>query len=659
MHDEGWTEERGRAELGGKKETAEEKLKDGKKLSNRDKRKLQKEAEKKARDAEYEKAAMAASREGAQFACSQSAVDPNDANWQNALDVIVPSFSISAHNKLLFDNAQLNIVQGRKYGFVGPNGAGKSTLLKMIASKELRIPPKVDCLYVEQEVVADDTPAYEAVLKADKERWALIEEERALTRALDAGEAAGEGAEDRLGEIYARMEEIGADGAESKARRILFGLGFDPKMQSMKTKHFSGGWRMRISLARALFVEPTLLMLDEPTNHLDLNAVIWLDDYLQKWKKTLLIVSHDQDFLNSVCEDIVHLHELRLEYYRGNYDDFKEMECQKRKQQQKDWEKQEKRIRQLKQSGQSKSKATEEVKKKERVRGARAEKKKANQAVAAGQEAQTATELIKRPRDYVVTIAFPDVDELSPPIIEVLDCEFHYPNGPTILKDMNFGIDLDSRICVVGPNGAGKSTLLKLLTGELTPTTGELKRNQRLRMGIYNQHFVDRLPMSLSPVDYIRQEHNEQTYQSTRNLLGRFGLEGHAHTIPMRDLSGGQKARVVFTELSLQHAHILFLDEPTNNLDIESIDALCTAIQNFNGGVVVVTHDARLVEACDCRLWVVDDGGCWAFNGEFEDYKAQLLNDLEHKIQAEEERRAAQQAQRRLKAGGGSSRKAA
>ncbi|CAM9411320.1 unnamed protein product, partial [Heterosigma akashiwo] len=181
-----------------------------------------------------------------------------------------------------------------------------------------------------------------------------------------------------------------------------------------------------------------------------------------------------------------------------------------------------------------------------------------------------------------------------------------------------------------GPNGAGKSTLLKLLTGELTPTTGELKRNQRLRMGIYNQHFVDRLPMSLSPVDYIRQEHNEQTYQSTRNLLGRFGLEGHAHTIPMRDLSGARR-RVVFTELSLQHAHILFLDEPTNNLDIESIDALCTAIQNFNGGVVVVTHDARLVEACDCRLWVVDDGGCWAFNGEFEDYKAQLLNDLERK----------------------------
>jgi len=576
----------------------------------------------------------------------------------NTKDIHVSNVTVTYFGKPLIEEADVSFNYGNRYGFIGRNGCGKTTFLKLLGARALPIPENIDMFYLAEEIEAGEITPLEAVMAVDEERAKLEKEQDELQEKL-CEDAEDEEVLDRLNMVIERLEEMDVSTAEARASQILHGLGFTRRMQAMKTREFSGGWRMRISLARALFVEPTLLMLDEPTNHLDLNAVIWLDDYLQKWKKTLLIVSHDQDFLNSVCEDIVHLHELRLEYYRGNYDDFKEMECQKRKQQQKDWEKQEKRIRQLKQSGQSKSKATEEVKKKERVRGARAEKKKANQAVAAGQEAQTATELIKRPRDYVVTIAFPDVDELSPPIIEVLDCEFHYPNGPTILKDMNFGIDLDSRICVVGPNGAGKSTLLKLLTGELTPTTGELKRNQRLRMGIYNQHFVDRLPMSLSPVDYIRQEHNEQTYQSTRNLLGRFGLEGHAHTIPMRDLSGGQKARVVFTELSLQHAHILFLDEPTNNLDIESIDALCTAIQNFNGGVVVVTHDARLVEACDCRLWVVDDGGCWAFNGEFEDYKAQLLNDLERKIQAEEERRAAQQAQRRLKAGGGSSRKAA
>jgi len=576
----------------------------------------------------------------------------------NTKDIHVSNVTVTYFGKPLIEEADVSFNYGNRYGFIGRNGCGKTTFLKLLGARALPIPENIDMFYLAEEIEAGEITPLEAVMAVDEERAKLEKEQDELQEKL-CEDAEDEEVLDRLNMVIERLEEMDVSTAEARASQILHGLGFTRRMQAMKTREFSGGWRMRISLARALFVEPTLLMLDEPTNHLDLNAVIWLDDYLQKWKKTLLIVSHDQDFLNSVCEDIVHLHELRLEYYRGNYDDFKEMERQKRKQQQKDWEKQEKRIRQLKQSGQSKSKATEEVKKKERVRGARAEKKKANQAVAAGQEAQTATELIKRPRDYVVTIAFPDVDELSPPIIEVLDCEFHYPNGPTILKDMNFGIDLDSRICVVGPNGAGKSTLLKLLTGELTPTTGELKRNQRLRMGIYNQHFVDRLPMSLSPVDYIRQEHNEQTYQSTRNLLGRFGLEGHAHTIPMRDLSGGQKARVVFTELSLQHAHILFLDEPTNNLDIESIDALCTAIQNFNGGVVVVTHDARLVEACDCRLWVVDDGGCWAFNGEFEDYKAQLLNDLEHKIQAEEERRAAQQAQRRLKAGGGSSRKAA
>jgi ATP-binding cassette subfamily F protein 1 len=425
---------------------------------------------------------------------SQSAINESDANWQNALDIIIPNFSISAHNKELFRNASLNIVHGRKYGFVGPNGAGKSTLLKMIASGDLKIPPRIDALYVEQEVVPDDTPAVQAVLRADTRRFALQDEQQRLEERLEQEEDIDEAVLDRLAEIHDQLSSMGADAAEAHARRILFGLGFDAEMQDQPTKAFSGGWRMRISLAKALYLEPTLLMLDEPTNHLDLNAVIWLDDYLSKWKKTLLIVSHDQDFLNSVCEEILHLNAKKIDAYRGNYDQFKEMELQKRKQQQVAWEKQQKKIRALKQSGKSKAQAEATAKSKYRESGGAKKNKKQSDAIAVGSQNAETVELIERPREYVVHFEFPEVPQLSPPIISVNDVAFRYGSkGKWIFKDINFGLDMDSRICIVGPNGAGKSTLLKLVTGALQPTTGEINVNPRLRMGIYNQHFIDRV----------------------------------------------------------------------------------------------------------------------------------------------------------------------
>ncbi|KAI2489939.1 ABC transporter [Fragilaria crotonensis] len=328
---------------------------DGKKLSNKERKKLLKDREAAARMAEYELVAAKASQEGAQFACSQTAVNEKDPQWENSLDINIPNFSISAAGKVLFKDAVLSITKGRRYGLVGPNGKGKSTLLKMIASGDLKIPPRVDFLYVEQEVVADDTPAVEAVLKADMKRWSLLKEEETLMKALDAGDEDMAKIE-RLQVVTGELVSMGADSAEAKARRILFGLGFDMDMQVKPTKMFSGGWRMRISLARALFVEPTLLMLDEPTNHLDLNAVIWLDDYLQRWKKTLLVVSHDQDFLNSVTQEILHIEDLKLVSYKGNYDSFKKAEKIKFEQTVKAWEKQEKRLRELKRSGQSKQK---------------------------------------------------------------------------------------------------------------------------------------------------------------------------------------------------------------------------------------------------------------------------------------------------------------
>ncbi|KAI9979458.1 hypothetical protein PInf_028715 [Phytophthora infestans] len=608
--------------------------KEGKRLSNKERKRIKEEQERQEREDEYHRAANP--MDGAQFSVSQQAFT-EDSNWENATDIHIENFSINAHNKLLYDNASLHINAGGKYGLVGPNGQGKTTILKMIALGELKIPPKVDCLYVEQEVVADDTRAVDAVLKADAERWALLEEEKFLLAELETKQDSA--LDDRLNEVYEQLSHMNASAAEARARRILFGLGFDSAMQEKVTKDFSGGWRMRISLAKALYVEPTLLMLDEPTNHLDLNAVIWLDDYLQKWKKTLLVVSHDADFLNSVCTEVLHLENKKIVHYKGNYDMFRDMEKQKRKQMEKAWEKQQKQLRNLKASGKSSKKATEIVKKK-REPGARSSKKKSMMPDDAA-EASAPMDLLERPKEYIVQFSFPETTVVSPPILEVREASFRYGDGPYLFKDTDFGIDTTSRVCIVGPNGVGKSTLLKMITGEVTVVEGEVRRNPRVRLGIYSQHFVDKLPMGETPVEYLRRLFQDQTYQQVRNLLGKVGLEGHAHEIKNRLLSGGQKARVVIAELILMRPHILILDEPTNNLDIESIDALCDAIREYEGGVVIVTHDARLIESTECVLWVCGgDQDVVVYDGSFEDYKQSILDDLHKQAQAEEERLA-------------------
>ncbi|KAI9998565.1 hypothetical protein PInf_003114 [Phytophthora infestans] len=566
--------------------------KEGKRLSNKERKRIKEEQERQEREDEYHRAANP--MDGAQFSVSQQAFT-EDSNWENATDIHIENFSINAHNKLLYDNASLHINAGGKYGLVGPNGQGKTTILKMIALGELKIPPKVDCLYVEQEVVADDTRAVDAVLKADAERWALLEEEKFLLAELETKQDSA--LDDRLNEVYEQLSHMNASAAEARARRILFGLGFDSAMQEKVTKDFSGGWRMRISLAKALYVEPTLLMLDEPTNHLDLNAVIWLDDYLQKWKKTLL-----------VNKKIVH--------YKGNYDMFRDMEKQKRKQMEKAWEKQQKQLRNLKASGKSSKKATEIVKKK-REPGARSSKKKSMMPDDAA-EASAPMDLLERPKEYIVQFSFPETTVVSPPILEVREASFRYGDGPYLFKDTDL-----------------------MITGEVTVVEGEVRRNPRVRLGIYSQHFVDKLPMGETPVEYLRRLFQDQTYQQVRNLLGKVGLEGHAHEIKNRLLSGGQKARVVIAELILMRPHILILDEPTNNLDIESIDALCDAIREYEGGVVIVTHDARLIESTECVLWVCGgDQDVVVYDGSFEDYKQSILDDLHKQAQAEEERLA-------------------
>ena len=301
---------------------------------------------------------------------------------------------------------------------------------------------------------------------------------------------------------------------------------------------------MRVSLARALFMKPTLMLLDEPTNHLDLNAVIWLDDYLQKWKNTVLIVSHDQDFMDSVCTDIIAVDQKQLFYFRGNYSLYKEQQQQHKLKMKKAWERQEKELRAMKKAGLSKKKAMEKnFKKKVRESGGAKKGKKGGGGIAdQGSSASAPGKLLARPKDYEVKFIFPQPTELTPPIIAVKDIEFNYPNGPTLFSDLSFGIDMDSRITIVGPNGVGKSTLLKLMTQHLTPTDGEVTINRHLRIAQYHQHFVDVLPMDKSPTQYLQDTYNA-TYQDARNRLGKFGLVGEAHTIKMVNLSGGQKSR--------------------------------------------------------------------------------------------------------------------
>ncbi|XP_074122413.1 ATP-binding cassette sub-family F member 1-like [Sminthopsis crassicaudata] len=583
-------------------------------LSKKEKKKLKKQMEYERQVATL-KAANAAEND---FSVSQAGVSSRQALLENASDIKLEKFSISAHGKELFVNADLYIVAGRRYGLVGPNGKGKTTLLKHIANRALSIPPNIDVLLCEQEVVADETPAVQAVLRADTKRLKLLEEEKRLQDRLEQGDDA---AAERLEKVYEELNAMGAAAAEAKARRILAGLGFDPEMQNRPTQKFSGGWRMRVSLARALFMEPTLLLLDEPTNHLDLNAVIWLNNYLQGWRKTLLIVSHDQSFLDDVCTDIIHLDAQRLHYYRGNYMNFKKMYQQKQKELLKQYEKQEKKLKELKAGGKSTKQAEKQTK--EALTRKQQKCRHKNQ----DEKAQEAPELLKRPKEYTVRFTFPDPPPLSPPVLGLHGVTFSYEGQKSLFKNLDFGIDMDSRICIVGPNGVGKSTLLLLLTGKLTPTQGEMRKNHRLKIGFFNQQYADQLCMEETATEYLQRAFN-LAYQDARKCLGRFGLESHAHTIQICKLSGGQKARVMFAELACHEPDVLILDEPTNNLDIESIDALGEAINEYKGAVIVVSHDARLITETNCQLWVVEEQSVNQIDGDFEDYKREVLEAL-------------------------------
>jgi len=541
---------------------------------------------------------------------------------ETAVDIKIEKFSIAAKGKDLFRDASLMIAAGRRYGLVGPNGHGKTTLLRHIGSRSLQIPPNIDALICEQEVVADERSALETVLSSDEKRTSLLNE----CKDLEAQQENGKDVTERLNEVYDELRAIGADQAEPKARRLLAGLGFSREMQERATNKFSGGWRMRVSLARALFIEPTLLMLDEPTNHLDLNAVIWLDNYLQNWKKTLLIVSHDQSFLDNVCTDIIHLDQCKLWYYKGNYSMFKKMVVQKTRERMKEYEKQERRIKELKNSGQSKKKAeakTKDLLTRKQLKG--------QSKLQKNDDEQGPTELLEKPREYNVKFRFPETSTLQPPILGLYDASFNYPDQPPLFKNVEFGLDMDSRIAIVGPNGVGKSTFLGLLMGDLEATSGEMRKNARLNIGRFDQHSGEHLTAEESPTEYLMRLFNLPV-EKARKQLGSFGLQSHAHTIPMKDLSGGQKSRVALAELTLSAPDVVILDEPTNNLDIESIDALAEAIGEYQGGVIIVSHDERLIRDTECQLWVIEEQTINEVDGGFDDYRKEVLDQLGEEV---------------------------
>ena len=543
-----------------------------------------------------------------------------------SLDLRIDGIRMCAGKQELLDNAVLALNQGFKYGLVGRNGVGKTTLLRHLAEGLIPLPRHLHTVHVEQELEGDGRTPLQAVLQADGEREWLLATEQTL---VDGDEETEKELGITLNEVYERLEELDSDNAEARAAQLLSGLGFDGDMQGKPTREYSGGWRMRIALARALFVKPDLLLLDEPTNHLDVHALTWLEFFLAAWEKTVLIVSHDRGFLNKVTAYTIFLNGKRLRYYGGNYDTYLRVRAEHRAAHAAHQKQNERRQAHLKQFI---------------SRFGHGAKNMAKQA-------QSRMKMLQKLQDEPCEVDFDDPylrldfpcgGHLPPPCITVQDVSFGYPIDGEPLKVLyekcDFGLDCDSRVAIVGPNGAGKSTFLRLLTGELEPTDGHVGRHSKLVVAKFTQHHIEMFDTEKSALNHMRDlTHDGVSTEEARKYLGRFGLSGDLALNPIRVLSGGQKSRLAFAELAWRSPHILLLDEPTNHLDLETIEALAMALNQFDGGVVFVSHDERLIEMVADELWVVDkgEGGkpgtVTVWHGSFEEYKAHLEKEFVEK----------------------------
>ncbi len=514
----------------------------------------------------------------------------------------IDDITYAVEGRPLFEGASATIPTGHKVGIVGRNGAGKTTLVRLIKGElaleggTISLPNRAKIGGVAQEVPSSSTSLIDTVLAADTERAALLEE--------------SEHAHDphRIAEIQHRLSDIDAWSAEGRAASILKGLGFDDAQQQQPCSDFSGGWRMRVALAGVLFAQPDYLLLDEPTNYLDLEGALWLESYLAKYPHTVLIISHDRGLLNRAVTGILHLDSKKLTYWSGPYDQFARQFAERRAVQASESKKVEARRAHL-QSFVDRFKA------------------KASKAVQAQSRVKMLEKLtpIAAPEDMAkVVFTFPKPEELAPPIITIEGGSVGYDKR-AVLKNLSLRIDQDDRIALLGRNGEGKSTLSKLLAGKLPLMAGHMTRSSKLRIGYFAQHQVDELFIDETPLQHLQRQRPAEAQPRLRSRLAGFGLlADQAETVVGR-LSGGQKARLSLLLATLDAPHLLILDEPTNHLDIESREALVEALTEYQGAVILVSHDMHLLGLVADRLWLVKGGAVTTYTDDLDAYRKMLL----------------------------------
>jgi len=509
--------------------------------------------------------------------------------------------TIRIAGRTLLDQASLALDPGRKVGLVGRNGAGKSTLLKAILGEiepeggEIRLAARARMGHVAQEAPGGDASLLETVLAADTERAALLAE-------LDAHPEPG-----RIGAIHDRLSAIGADSAPARAGAILSGLGFDAAAQARPCSEYSGGWRMRVALARALFLEPDVLLLDEPTNHLDLEATLWLEGWLARFRGAALIVSHDREMLDSCVDAIAHLDRGKITLTPGGYAEFVRIRAERAAQQ----------------AAAAAKIAAQRAHMQAFVDRFRARATKARQAQSRLKALAKLPPIEAVVEEAPTRFAFPDPGELAPPLLSLTRAATGY-GGRAVLSDVSLRVDQDDRIALLGANGNGKSTLAKLIAGRLPLLAGEMFRTPRLKVGFFAQHQAEELDLSGTPLSHMQAALPRATVTECRAQLARFGLDAERAETAVASLSGGEKARLLLALATRDAPHLLILDEPTNHLDIDARDALIRALAEFGGAVLLITHDPHLIGLVADRLVLVADGTARAYDGDLEDYKAWL-----------------------------------
>src|SRR5437868_7474772 len=517
--------------------------------------------------------------------------------------LVIDNITVRIAGREILKAATANLPAGRRIGLVGRNGAGKSTLFKVILGQlhqdggEISWPNAWRVGAVAQEAPGTETSLLDTVLEADPERLALL------------AEAEHESDGHRLGDIYHRLEAIDAYTAPSRAAEILAGLGFSAEDQLRPCREFSGGWRMRVALAAILFSAPDLLLLDEPTNYLDLEGVLWLENFLQKYRGTVVIVSHDRDLLNTACEFILHLERGKVTLYTGNYDTFVQTRAAKR------------------------ALDVAFAKKQEAARAHmqafvdrfKAKASKARQAQSRMKMLAKMTVMDVPVDEHVAPIRIPTATEASPPLITMDRASVGYEPGKPILTGLSFRFDPEDRIALLGKNGNGKSTLAKLLAGKLKVMSGEFTPARKLVVGYFAQHQAEELDTSVTPILTLQRLRPKLTVEQIRNQLGGFGFAQDKQQTLVGQLSGGERARLMLALATLDKPNMLILDEPTNHLDIDARNELLTALNDFDGAVILVSHDRRLIEATADRLLLVSDGHVTPFEGDLDDYRKFLL----------------------------------